>query len=213
MTDASSPSSTLLPACGTARIQRVASTRHCATPSPGGVFVFRMKKPHLGILVVVIAALLLGVTGCANFHTTQSDRTTSTNGVTREITTRASARAFAAGKGSLDGWRASQTDKSQTASLSGVQGESDAQPLAQTMGALLIQGLSTYMTGGAAAARPATGAPVGAAASGSEYVTRDDLRALLLELRTNAAPTVLKPPTAAAAPSSSAAAKPSSTAP
>ena len=100
-----------------------------------------------------MALIVLALSGCAQFRTDQTDEsTTSPEGIeTRKVTTRATARTFAAGKQALSNWKASQTDKTQGASVGSVNQESDASAL---MGAL-SQGIGTAvvqaMTGRSAA--------------------------------------------------------------
>lgn len=123
--------------------------RRDRTASPGGG-----ASPTT--LVLLLSCLLLAVAGgagCTRFRTVQLDRTQGTNGTMREIETRASATTFAAGKQALQGWKASQTDKTQGASVGSVNQESDA--------AQLIEGLATL--GRIAAAM--YGGPVSSAAA------------------------------------------------
>lgn len=94
-----------------------------------------MKKKAT-ILVVLVAAA-----GCARFRTVQTDTTTDANGVTRTIVTRASATTFAASKQALANWKASQTDKTQGASVGSVSQETDASKLTEAVGAAIIKGL------------------------------------------------------------------------
>lgn len=93
------------------------------------------KSVNLGAALEVIAAMLLAFAalvllilcqGCARFNTTQTDLSYEPNGTKREITTRATAYTFVAGKSALSNWKASQTDKSQGASVGGLTQESDA---------------------------------------------------------------------------------------
>lgn len=70
--------------------------------------------------VVAVACLALGV-GCANFTTVQTDRRFDAEGkVTTEVSTRASARTFFAGKSALANWKATQSEESQGAEVGGL---------------------------------------------------------------------------------------------
>ena len=104
----------------------------------------------LPILSLVAA---LTVSGCARFRTIQKDISTQPDGVTRTIETRASATTFAASKQALAQWKASQTDKTQGASVGSVSQESDATSL-----------LSALITLGKVAAAASQGVPVSTAA-------------------------------------------------
>ena len=92
--------------------------------------------------------LVLASTGCAGFTSKQTHSTErvtqydlDSSGRTNRITvtdktdtgTDAYAKAFAAGKSALDGYRASNSDKAQTASIKAVDAESDASNLALAM--------------------------------------------------------------------------------
>lgn len=74
-----------------------------------------------------------------------------------ETTTDASARAVVAAKGSLEGYRASNSDKAQTASIKSAEGESDASKMAAAIGSA-AESFATLAaairSGGAPAARP-----------------------------------------------------------
>lgn len=69
------------------------------------------------------AILLLSVAGCARFSTTQTDiSTTNPYGEpSRTITTRASSYTLFSANSKLATWKASQTDKSQGASVGGLE--------------------------------------------------------------------------------------------
>lgn len=70
---------------------------------------------------------LLLFSGCASFTTDQRDISYDPKtGEKREIITRATARTFAASKSALQNWKASQTDKSQGASVGQLNQESQA---------------------------------------------------------------------------------------
>ena len=81
--------------------------------------------------------------GCANFRTVQTDEsTTSPEGIeTRKITTTATARTFAASKQALAQWKATQSDKSQGASVGQLNQESDASDLTRAIGEGIAKGL------------------------------------------------------------------------
>jgi hypothetical protein len=76
--------------------------------------------------ITSIGALVLA-TGCARFNTTQRDLSYDEQGnPTREITTRATAYTFFAGQSSLASWKASQTDKTQGATVGNLTQEANA---------------------------------------------------------------------------------------
>lgn len=63
---------------------------------------------------------LLLLTGCARFSTTQTDLSYEEGKPLRTITTKATGYTFFSGKSSLATWKASQTDKTQGASVGGL---------------------------------------------------------------------------------------------
>jgi hypothetical protein len=73
-------------------------------------------------LIIVLALL----SSCARFSTIQRDISYEKGEPTREITTRATASTFFAAKSSLASWKASQTDKTQGASVGNLTQEADA---------------------------------------------------------------------------------------
>lgn len=83
-----------------------------------------------------LAILVVLCSGCAQFSTNQTDvTTTAPDGTeTRTITTRASGRTFAASRQALATWKATQTDKSQGASVGGLNQEADASELTKALG-------------------------------------------------------------------------------
>jgi len=94
---------------------------------------------------IALVALSL-LCGCAQFKTKQTSSDTETNGVpVRTVTTEATAVSFLAGKQALAGWKASQTDTSQGASIGALDQESDASKLVQAV----IQAYLAGQTGGA----------------------------------------------------------------
>ena len=80
-------------------------------------------KRMIGIMAVAGVVL---ATGCARFNTTQTDLSYEQGEPSREITTRATASTFFAGKSALASWKASQTDKTQGASVGSLVQESNA---------------------------------------------------------------------------------------
>lgn len=80
-----------------------------------------MKKLTLPIIVAACA----GLSGCARFSTTQTDYSYENGQQTRKITTKASAITCLAGKSALEKWKASQTDKTQSASVGTMSQEVD----------------------------------------------------------------------------------------
>jgi hypothetical protein len=81
-----------------------------------------MKKT---LILTTIAGVVLAA-GCARFSTTQKDLSYDGGEATREISTRATASTFFAGKSALASWKASQTDKAQGASVGNLALESNA---------------------------------------------------------------------------------------
>lgn len=106
-----------------------------------------MMTPRLHHVAAAVAALSLS--GCAQFSTIQTDTSQTGSNETRTITTRASARTFAASKTALQGWRASQTDGEQGASVGALKQESDIEPLMSALGRLAIRAFQAYASGGA----------------------------------------------------------------
>lgn len=74
--------------------------------------------------LTLISVLLL--TGCAQFSTTQTDVSYEKGQKTREITTRASTITFIANKSELAKFKATQTDKTQSASVGALNQEMNA---------------------------------------------------------------------------------------
>ena len=73
-----------------------------------------------GTILVLLAAV--ATCGCASFGTRQEDASydPTTGQITRKITTRASARTFLDAKSSLAKFKATQSDKNQTASAGDI---------------------------------------------------------------------------------------------
>jgi len=96
-------------------------------------------------IIATAVLLMLACQGCAQFKTTQTDTSITTNltdqtVTSRTITTRASATTFAAGEQALSNWKAAQTDKSQAASVGAVQQQSDATALIEAATRGAVQG-------------------------------------------------------------------------
>ncbi len=81
-----------------------------------------MKRP----ITITTAAALALATGCARFATTQTDTSYVNGDTSREVTTHAAAYTFFAGRSALASWKASQTDKTQGASVGNLSVESNA---------------------------------------------------------------------------------------
>lgn len=84
--------------------------------------------PYIGLaLGYALLFAMLGLTGCARFSTNQKDLSYDPKtGERREITTRATASTFFAAKSSLATWKATQSDKSQGASVGNLSQEANA---------------------------------------------------------------------------------------
>ena len=94
----------------------------------GAINVLRKAKPptqdqppvtnYRNLLMLLMLAPLVLATGCARFGTKQMDLSYGDNGQPqRKITTHASAYTFFSAKSSLATWKASQTDKTQGATV------------------------------------------------------------------------------------------------
>ena len=102
----------------------------------------------LGVAVLLgIGMLLLG--GCASFSTTQTDKSYDTNGSPqREITTKAKAWTFWAAKSSLATWKATQTDKTQGATVGGLVQEGNTTNINGLVSAVVegaVKGAASFM--------------------------------------------------------------------
>jgi len=73
---------------------------------------------------IIASGLLIG--GCARFTTVQTDVSVDQDGSSRTITTRATAYTLFASRSALANWKASQTDKTQGASVGTLTQESQA---------------------------------------------------------------------------------------
>jgi hypothetical protein len=78
------------------------------------------------IMMLVTLAAAMAFSGCARFQTTQQDLSYDKAGTQRTITTKATATTFFAGKTALAKWKASQTDKTQGASVGTLEQQADA---------------------------------------------------------------------------------------
>lgn len=76
------------------------------------------------ILYTIVSLCLL--TGCATFSTVQTDENTASDGAQTLVSTRVNARSFFAANSSLSGWKASQSAKTQGASIGSLVVNSDA---------------------------------------------------------------------------------------
>ena len=81
---------------------------------------------------------LVALSGCASFSTVQTDiSSTDKNGIeTRTITTRAKAKTFFEAKSSLTTWKATQTDKTQGATVGVLEQASSGTNTVQLLKAL-----------------------------------------------------------------------------
>jgi hypothetical protein len=88
------------------------------------------------LLLVAVLALLAG---CARFSTTQTDVSNDNldGSTTRTITTKASASTFFAAKSALAQWKATQTDKTQGASVGSLTQESGGTNVTQLIEAVV----------------------------------------------------------------------------
>jgi len=71
----------------------------------------------------LVPMLVLSLCGCARFYTTQTDVSYEKGAPSRTITTRASSVTFFDSKSSLASFKATQTDKTQTASVGSLNQE------------------------------------------------------------------------------------------
>ena len=84
------------------------------------------------LLLLIVPALFF--VGCASFTTEQTDTSKENeNGTERTITTRATSRTFFESKSELAKFKASQTDKTQSASVGSLSQEATASNLVQTV--------------------------------------------------------------------------------
>ena len=86
----------------------------------------------------LIAVILAGtLTGCARFTTTQTDVSYAEGKIVRSITTRATAHTLFEAKSSLANFKASQTDKTQAATVGSLVQESGVTNSAAIVGEFL----------------------------------------------------------------------------
>lgn len=71
----------------------------------------------------LLPLIALALCGCAGFRTTQIDYSYENGKLVRKIKTKASANTFFEAKSSLATWKATQTDKSQGATVGGLSQE------------------------------------------------------------------------------------------
>lgn len=91
----------------------------------------------------ILLIFALAFTGCANFKTIQTDESFNPiTGEKRKITTEASANTFAASKTALANWKASQTDKTQGASVGSLTQESNVENLVEAAARGGAQGMT-----------------------------------------------------------------------
>lgn len=127
---------------------------------------------RVGAVLALAAALTL--CGCSTHTTRQVDRRPDGT----EITTRARSLAFMAGKSAVRDVKISQTEKTQGMSLGGLDQESDATPLTQAIGAIVVQGLAAYFTGGASTLRTGGQGPTALPMSLGEWTVPKGMKAV-----------------------------------
>ena len=90
-------------------------------------------KRHLLLLIAIVA-----MTGCARFSTKQTDLSydPTTGKPLRQITTRAASYTLASANSKLAQWKATQTDKTQGATVGGLEQASSGTNVAATLGAM-----------------------------------------------------------------------------
>ncbi len=96
--------------------------------------VMRLYAITIGLVLLV---------GCARFSTTQTDISIGEDGTQRKITTKATATTFAASKSVLSQWKASQTDKTQGATVGGLEQQSESDKLVDALVRALVQAITT----------------------------------------------------------------------
>lgn len=94
----------------------------------------------------ILLLLLAGLAGCARFSTVQTDRsyTDACGNEVREITTKAKATTFFDARSALANFKATQTDKSQSASVGALNQEAYGTNVAKLVEAVatgVVQGL------------------------------------------------------------------------
>lgn len=83
---------------------------------------------------MVLIATPLCLSGCARFSTVQTERRYDQGKLTAEITTRAASATFFEAKSSLAKWKATQTEKSQSAEVGGLSQDSSSTNLVNVLG-------------------------------------------------------------------------------
>lgn len=121
---------------------------------------------------VLCAGLVLS--GCSTHTTRQIDRRPDGT----EITTRARSLAFMAGKSAVRDVKISQTEKTQGMSLGRLDQESDATGLTQAIGAIVVQGMAAYLTGGASTLRAGSQSPTALPMSLGEWTVPKGMKAV-----------------------------------
>lgn len=88
--------------------------------------------------ILATSLLVLALTGCARFGTKQTDLSydPATGKPLRTITTRASSYTFFSANSRLATWKAAQTDKSQGATVGGLEQSATGTNVAATLGAM-----------------------------------------------------------------------------
>lgn len=89
--------------------------------------------------LLLSSSLLLLLSGCARFSTTQTDLSydASTGKPIRSVTTRASAHTFFSARSQLTNWKASQTDKTQGANVGSLNQESSGTNVTDIVSAIV----------------------------------------------------------------------------
>lgn len=96
-----------------------------------------MIKKGSGVVLLALALVAMTFTGCSHFTTTQKDLNYENGVPLREITTKASAFTFWDSRSALANFKASQTDKTQGASVGSLNQESSGTNTAATIKALV----------------------------------------------------------------------------
>lgn len=81
------------------------------------LWFMRAALSRLGVQLLLLAVAGLALTGCARFHTKQTDINYDQGKPSRSITTSASAYTFFSSKSQLANWKAEQTDSAQGATV------------------------------------------------------------------------------------------------
>ncbi len=144
-------------------LRRIFASKAYRVTAFGLDFLIRLKLPGVAdleralkakastpIAPVILAAGLLALTGCARFTTTQTDMSYEDGQPARQITTKATAWTFGTAKSSLAQFKATQTDKTQGASVGALAQESSATNAVS----LFEKGIEAAVRGAAKAAVP-----------------------------------------------------------